>query len=536
MALVSVRGRQRLQCANPTSLAEIKSPFPLGTLDCLVTYMVPIAVVFVYEASAPDAIAYPRLQQALARLLDFYPHLTGRLLLDKNTGSRYITRLGEGAELLMAESHATLEDFRSVTSSNGRVLLERLPAEGNDVLPPFDTDEQAVCNNPLFTLQHTRFADGSVALGVRVLHTVCDASGFFQLMQDLAEIYRGLSSGDGSPVTLKNAPHIMGHTQPAPSTSASRSAPICDSAQFYLSSENGENDSAPVEPASISGGTSNQSPREAHVLKSDIDVTSPTTESSVEQIQEETASTPTMTVTGRTLRFTSAEIQAIKAEATDSSISAWVSTFEALFAHVWQSVYRARVKHCVLSGLSPSSISASDFLTPVDWRAPNRLNFSPRYFPNALLCAVKTLPPELLIDGSLADVANVIHDTIRDFKPDQASQIIDWMSSQPQKQHIEQRFNGKEGSCMISAWNKIDMYDSLTFDVDAEGKGVKPVLVAPPFTPISLIDGLGYILPAPKQDEQFEEAAALDVYLALQDQLWDVLENEVESRRFRTPI
>lgn len=138
----------------------------------------------------------------------------------------------------------------------------------------------------------------------------------------------------------------------------------------------------------------------------------------------------------------------------------------------------------------------------------------------------------MLVDGTLADVAGAIHNTIRDFTPKHARQIVDWMSCQPEKQLIEQRFNGGEGSCMISAWNKIDMY-SVTFDVDAEGIGIKPVLVAQPFTEITLWDGLCYLLPTERQGERCEEAGDIDVCLALQDCLWDVLEDHVGFRRFR---
>jgi len=84
---------------------------------------------------------------------------------------------------------------------------------------------------------------------------------------------------------------------------------------------------------------------------------------------------------------------------------------------------------------------------------------------------------------------------------------------------------------MISAWHKIDMYP--TFDVDAEGKGIKPILVAQPFTEMILWDGLCYFLPTEKQGEQCEEAGDIDVCLAPQDCVWDVLESHVGLRRFR---
>jgi len=474
--------------------------------------MIPTAVVFIYKATIHNVIPTDRLQRALARVLDYYPHLTGRLLLDKSTGSRYITKLGEGAELLLAETTTTLKDHRT---GDTRLILDRLPGQGNDLLPPFDPSEEAVCSSPLLTIQHTRFADGSVALGVRGLHTVCDASGLFQFMQDLAGIYRGLSAGEESTAARRCPPHITSYPVSNPSATTVTSAPACSSAQFYLKSSTDQ----PENEADELAITSIQDPEtveDKHSLKK------PPLETSA----------PAPTITGRTLRFTSAEIHAIKAEATSVSTNTWISTFEALSAHICQSIYRARVKHRISSGQLPSAIPSSDFLTPIDWRAPNRLNFPARYFPNALLCAVKTFSPEMLVDGTLADVAEAMHETIRNFSPQQASQIVDWMSCQPDKQLIEQRFDGSEGSCMISAWQKIDMY-GVTFDVDAEGIGVKPIFVAQPFTEITLWDGLCYLLPTEKQGEQCDSAGDIDVCLALQDCLWDVLENDVGFRRFR---
>jgi len=219
-------------------------------------------------------------------------------------------------------------------------------------------------------------------------------------MQDFAQIYRGLSAGEESTAALRRPPHITSYLVSASSADTITSAPICSSAQFYLksSADQSENEADKFAITSV---------QDAETVEAKQSLNEPPPE----------MSPPASTITGRTLRFTSAELQAIKTEATSPSSQTWISTFEALAAHICQSIYRARVKHRISSGQLPSSIPSSDLLTPIDWRAPNRLNFPARYFPNALICAVKRLSPEMLVDGTLADVARAIHETIRNFSP-----------------------------------------------------------------------------------------------------------------------
>jgi hypothetical protein len=63
-----------------------------------------------------------------------------------------------------------------------------------------------------------------------------------------------------------------------------------------------------------------------------------------------------------------------------------------------------------------------------------------------------------------------------------------WIAAQPDERKITHRLDWGGGSFAASAWNKFDMYEGIAFDT-------RPVLVAPPFTPISLVDGLGCVLP-----------------------------------------
>ncbi len=100
---VAVTSKHTVRSANETSWTALQSPFRLGPLNALILPYVPIAVVLVYEQTADvELIPVERLECALTRLLDYYPHLTGRLQVNPSDGAAEIARLGTGAELFIA--------------------------------------------------------------------------------------------------------------------------------------------------------------------------------------------------------------------------------------------------------------------------------------------------------------------------------------------------------------------------------------------------------------------------------------------------
>lgn len=220
--LISVISRHTVCCSDEATWTALDSPFRLGPLDQLVTPFIPIQVVFVYDRpkSTPDVelISVERLQRALALLLGHYPHLTGRLNIDSSDGTFEITRLGTGAELFVAQCSERLDAYTSPgLTTRGRILMSNLPSAGNALLTPFDMTLEGVCRDPILAVQHTRFACGGVALGVRILHKVTDADGFFQLVRDLAELYRGVLSSEmhdkatSTAPSLAHSPHIQSY-------------------------------------------------------------------------------------------------------------------------------------------------------------------------------------------------------------------------------------------------------------------------------------------------------------------------------------
>ncbi|KAF5388475.1 hypothetical protein D9757_004644 [Collybiopsis confluens] len=452
----------------------------LGPFDQLVPFFIPVTIVLVYKKIGPDdPIQVERLQAASELLLDYYPHLTGRLHV-KNDGAYAVTDVGAGAELLIAQCSEPLDAF---TSSSGRILLLDLPDGGNDLLAPFEPTLESVSRGPLFTIQHTRFACGSVGIGVRLPHWISDADGAFQLVRDLASLYRDLSKGPQAP-KLSERPHIHSYM----------------SDQLDMSLEEKQM-ALTFQPSLIQ-----------------------VVESVTSAVPQPDDAHPTV---GRTLRLSGQAIMDLKAKATDPTDDrAWVSTFEAISAMLHQCVYQARLQY--YDG-NPISLSPPDFLNPVNFR--DRLDLPRNYFPNALLVLYTPLPHDTLVHAPVWQVAKHLHDLNRNGVPeaDHIRRTLRWINAQPDKRRLESGFRYGNASLMVSQWNKFGLYDRTEFQ-----DGERPVLISTPFTPISLVDGLAYVLPTEMEGQEGGDKAALDVNLALKEPIWKLLEqNERFSSMFR---
>ena len=531
VVVVDRRFLSHVDCASVT--ATDSATVHLGPLDLLVAPFIPVAVVYAFHQPTYDSthlIPLTRLREALSSLLREYPHLTGRLHISDRT--REVRHLGRGMEVLEATCSARLDAAfsSSDTGDTPRLHILDLPDGGNALLAPFDSSLEAVCRNPVFTVQHTRFACGSVTLGVRVLHTVCDADGFFQLMQDLFELYRGIrlseeAGQNSSSAHLSQPPHIqsfLAHPDPM-SEEEKRAALQLKPSLFQLATTSFEDGAAPVTASPLTAPTGPQL------------IPDP--------------------VVGRVLRFSAGELHALKAHASDPSSGGWVSTFDALAAHLYQRVHVARAQSMREKGLEPSALS-TDFLTPINCRGADRLNLPPRYFPNALICTYFTLPAEKLATAPLSTIAKAVHDSVRQLGQQEVIDTVRWLRAQPDPSRITQGFRYENGGFMISQWSRFPMYSSSALDVDEQDRPIPPILVSTPFTPISLLDGLAYILPT---EDQWIEASAegaatktcpasssasssfgspnvghsLDLNLALSEPLWTILDRDPLFRPFR---
>lgn len=482
---VRVISKQLVSCSDPTKIAEAPKPWRLGPLDSLVAYQVPIAVVFVYEASesggSARGISASRLQDAVGRLLNIYPHLTGRLSVDRNTGHRTIDRLDSGAEVYEAEVHQTLAAYRKGEAYS---ILD-LPGGGNDLLAPFDPSFEGVRDGPILTLQYSHFACGAYSIGVRCSHVVTDGDGFFRMVGDLARICRTLGTDDQSGMQ----------------TPAIRS---------YLADYENHSDAIEIAQAKA------YSPALFSVDTSSTPL--------IGSQSSETVSAAAPPVIGRELRFSTSHLARIRQAASDpNDPGSKCSTFIALSAFLYQTVHKART---VLEREDPAryGMVSSDFLSPLNLRSANRLpGLQDRYFPNALLTHYLTIPPDELASTPLHCVARRIYETLvtNAVTGLEAEQTCRWIAAQPNKNNILLGFRPGPGSFMISQWNRFDMYGHAAVQFM---ENQHPVLVAPPFTPISLVDGLGYVLPP--HPNHGAAGDGLVVYLSLLKPVWDTLESE----------
>ncbi|KAF9880366.1 Transferase family protein [Colletotrichum karsti] len=413
--------------------------------------------------------------------------MTGRLSLNEEDGSTEINRLGTGAELLSAVCDSRLPQDRV------QLNLEDMPEEGSTLLPEYDGTPEEFSKQPILRIQHTRFGCGSVSLGVRVSHSVCDARGFLQLVEDLAEIYRGLISATPwetplSDVFLQKPPCINSYL-----------------AGVKMSTEEG---------------------KKALNFRPD--------DYGVDQQPKLETFTSDKPVTGRLLLFSRKELDAIKAAASDSHQHRWASTFEALSAHLWLSVQRARKRYeesNTTNGTARQSEETADLLTSLDWRSSERLGLPPRYFPNAVSEPYVTASLNNLSEASLPRTAQIIHDGLRErILADQKDTLL-WVAAQPDKRKISLRFRFNDKSFIVSQWNKLEIY-GVCFDTDGQGRHMYPDRVWPPFTVASLADGLAYFLPTRTQNDGGAGGGDIEVALSLHEPLWDILEEDGYLRRF----
>ena len=466
-----------IQCSTPTATDKLERPFRLGPLDRVHPF-IPIAVVYVFLSPGTpqdDFIPVSKLSEAMSRVLDYYPQLTGRLRIGSN-GRRVIESLGTGAEL----NEATCDlDLKS--KSGGGVTMYDLPGQGGGLLGPWNYAMDGFTGNPLLQIQHTRFACGSVTLGIRQFHTVCDGSGFFQLVTDLADIYRQLGS-DHAP-SLSHPPEI--HSLMFESnTQEEREAALAYRPEFMYTDAQEEED--------VDAG------RKA-----------------VAKAPPPAYPTPTSAVVGRFMRFSSQELETIKAAATPKDGSAWISTFDAICAHIHHRLYLARK-----TVFQADELSTPDFLSPVNLRF-RQAGIPDRYYPNALVVTTSAFEPTLVAEGPLSAIAQQIHQMTRTpgtTVKEEIRKIHAWIDAQTNYADIKIPFRLCKGSTMISQWNKEDLYTNARLDSI-------PDLVSPPFTPISSMDGLGYLLPT--SDRQ-GDPGAIDVCLALSAPVWDVLDKDPE--------
>ncbi|KAJ5505028.1 hypothetical protein N7463_007902 [Penicillium fimorum] len=494
---VRVSMRHTLNCANDATVATLESPFSLGPMDYAVPARLTIEAILIYRkpTAIPDDSFLPveRLKVAASHLLDYYPHLTGRLRQNSSSRGSEIGSLGTGAELWEAGCSRRLRNM-AASALSARILVIKLPDSGNALLPIFHATRGAT-HNPIFAIQHTRFGCGGVALGIRVHHLVCDATGFMQLVHDLAGIYKQLR--DSSPPTLISPPEIISHFRGTNSPSASQKeiALAFNPPNFYL----------------------------------DADIT-----------DTHEASTPPTVITCP-MRFQGQYLVSLKNAATDPNTQGQTSftTFEVLSAYLYQRIYQARIRIMCDERLTSDLDSLQPlrgFWTTMDMRDSTRLNLPARYFPNAVHCLSTSTSHELLARGAISQVARVVYDAIHSVDMDEVKRQFEWIAAQPHKIHVKSKNKVPNGSFIATQWTRGKTYVGVDFEVTANGRRIAPDLVSPAFSDNYRVDGYAIVMSTEEQLARRQIngkylagtnlPCAVDVNLSLDSSVWDVLNSD----------
>jgi len=468
---VQIVQRHNITSSKPESCSDLGPIFRLGPLDQLVLTFIPVAVVYIYTAS-PSSTTIPidKLCQATSLVLDTYPHLTGRIGINEDHGGAHIHSLGTGCEILEAVCDKSLEDL-----GKGNVVgLMELPGKGEDLMAPYDFKNVKMEDQVVSTIQHTRFACGGVALGIRILHCLNDGAGFFHLVRDLTSIYRSLDNPEAGTIQALAPPYLSNYENEASEEEKERNR-LYEPVLYHLEPNTAVELAAPDIPAPAS-------------------------------VQEKPK------ITGQVLHFSNSDLDTLKRLATPKE--RYVTTFDALTAHLQQRIYQARHR-TYESNPSLGTLGEADLLCPIDLRSHLNLEKDGIYPYNAVLTTSATFSPEILTDNTkLPEVASKVHKMVRPLGDGDAEATVKWIST-VDRSKIRHGYKGGTGGVMVSQWNKMDMYDGGVFET-------RPVLVAPPFTPISLHDGLGYTI-------QTESGNGIDVYLALREEVWGQLDVGVST-------
>ncbi|KAF0322625.1 bahd family acyltransferase [Colletotrichum asianum] len=434
-----------------------------------------------------------------SRLLTHYPHLTGRFQLNKSSNTFEIGNFSKGVVFLQAKCDAILSDI-AAQSRSGRMIVENLPGSGNALMPPFEVTIEGICRDPILAVQHTRFACGGVALGIRLHHMVYDAGGFFQFVRDWATIHRS------SP--LPSPPDLNYYLSAPDAMSVEEKRAALDGNPLFWYAEDQEPEPVPVDaPSAIpaDGGP----------------------------------------IVGHTLHFSSEHLTLLKKKATNPSGQGWVSAFESVSAYLCQTIYKARLRLLEAQGVSSSSAASQlrqGFWGSIDTRDSSRLGLGSRYFGNASLSILTRIDHSILADGELWQVAEVIHKLVRSMSQANMERITKWFAAQPDKSRLKMDFDFGTGNFVVSQWSRHDMYSGLDFETDVDGGPVVPALVAPPFTEVSLMDGLALMVSSPPEEarESNEDGAsstsavprAIDAIFSVSELGWKLLIEEETFQRF----
>lgn len=415
---------------------SLKDTFGLGPFDQLGHFATPVTAVWVYESSSVNLVPLERLQKAISRLLDYYPHLTGRLHIDPSTDVRSLNRLGTGMHLVEARCDASFRSFASGSSTlRPEFNIFDFPGYGNALLVPWDLTLDGTQRDPVFTIQRTEFADSAVAIGMTLSHVVGGARSFLGLYQHLAEIYRAIDDpmAESQPFELITPPHLR---------------PFMVGQMLHMTM-NEKKQALEGRPA-------------GYTLRDSQPAATTPAERKVQSWNDRNKDP----FVGRSLRFPPSAIATLKQQAVDpDDSSSRASSFTALTAHLWQRIHRARLAHAKsLPENERSAYSKTLYGTSVDFTSHFCLHKG--IVGNTAVSRVVELDSSKLEAVRLWEISKIVNNMVRHVSLDDERRLGNWVAAQPKKSDIQLDFNFDTPTMLITTgWHRFPLYSGAKLDV-----------------------------------------------------------------------
>jgi hypothetical protein len=424
-----------------------------------------------------------RMISSLTRLIIDYPILGGRFV--KNPVSNRFSVSGFDAEIPFVEAKSSLRLEELPLSVEKYTRTDVLPAS----LQLGPQPEQFP--DSIFAVQHTRFACGSVCVGMMMHHRLADASGYWQLWKDWAHMYQ------------TNAERL--DLSRRPSGAGDRSFMIPPESVMQERAAEHEEKAYWVPPPSVGP---------PHAIGT---------------IQ------PLIT---RILRFSSGELGRMKAHATATlpqpaleqqaqgdgtkhGEKRWISTFDAMTAHLMRHIFRAQLTPSSLQSALTTSTPAL-LLPSINWR--DRITSKdgppapPRFFGNAILKVSVAYTSRELLTESLGSTAYTLHTTIASTTEEQILGSLAWIGTREDPTRIVMKCD-RTRDVRVTSWNKFGLYS-----VDFE-RGLYPTRAVR----YGRMEGIVVLSVNPDEGDP----EALDVMVSLTEEQHRRLDEDQEFRGFR---
>ncbi|KAI5061996.1 hypothetical protein GOP47_0022535 [Adiantum capillus-veneris] len=401
-----------------------------------------------------DFFSFEVLEKALGRaLVPFYP-MAGRLLMSSKDGRLYLNCNAEGVLLVEAEVDAIIEDFGDFA-----------PTLALKQLVPHVTYTNDISSYPLLVLQVTFFRCGGVSLGVGMEHHAADGMSGIHFINTWADTARGKDIAlhpfiDRTLLCARDPPtpkfqHI--EYQPPPSLLP----PSKD--DTYPMTHNGM--------ATHANGNSSD-----HGLLHPILSTC---------YVNDNAATPAI------FHLTREQVLELREKATDAMTKVTYSTYEAVAAHVWRTVSRAR-------GLCEEQETKLYIAT--DGRSRLQPPLPAGYFGNVIFTATPMVQACELDKSPLGVGAQRIREALARMDDEYLRSALDYLELQP---NLEALVRGahtfRTPNLGITSWTRLPIHDSDF------GWGC-PIFMGPAGIPF---EGLAFVLPSPHRDGGLSISLAL---------------------------